>query len=62
MMLVTGVSPSGSKDGNKLLNLAPGLISCLQHHILAYYDVGNRLECQQHAETCHQHTFLSPTS
>ena len=50
-----------------LLNLAPGWISCLQHnisvtnitfwHILAYY-VGDRLECHQHAEKCHQHTFF----
>ena len=28
-----------------------------QHHILAYYDVGDRLECHQHAEKCHQHIF-----
>ena len=29
-----------------------------QHHILAYYDVDDRLDCHQHEEKCHQHTFF----
>ena len=29
-----------------------------QHHILAYYDDGHRLDCHQHADTCHQNFFF----
>ena len=53
MMLVTDVSSSDLLKDEHIGH---------QHHILAYYDVSNRLECHQHVEKYHQHTFLSPTS
>ena len=38
--------------------MSPTLQIGHQHHILAYSYVGDRLECHQHAEKCHQHTFF----
>ena len=30
-----------------------------KNQILTPYDVDDRLECRQHADKCHQHTFLT---
>ena len=38
--------------------MSPTLYIGHQDHILAYYDVDDRLECRQNADECHQHTFV----
>ena len=30
-----------------------------KHQILTHYDVSDRMKCHQHADKCHQHTFLT---
>ena len=53
------------KMEKNLLTLAAGLISCLQHNVsvtnITFWYIICRLEYHQQAETCYQHSFLSPT-
>jgi len=50
-------------DGCRRRNKFATILRCChksrhQHHILAYYDDGHRLDCHQHADTCHQIFFF----